>query len=59
MYSVISTNKNSSYMYNISSSDKNYLTKEECEEKFKEEMIKEINYYLKNHKDKFEVKNNE
>lgn len=59
MYSVIITNKDDIYMYNISSSDRNYLTKEECEEEFKEEMIKEINYYLKNYKDKFEVKNNE
>ncbi len=42
MYSVITTNKDNSYMYSISSSDRNYLTKEECEEKFKEEMIKEI-----------------
>lgn len=59
LYSVIETNKDRSYMYDISSSDRNYLTREECEEKFKEEMIKEINYYLKNYKDKFEVKNNE
>lgn len=59
LYSVIVTNKDRSYMYDISSSDRNYLTKEECEEKFKKEMIKEINYYLKNYKDKFEVKNNE
>lgn len=56
LYSVIVTNKDRSYMYDISSSDRNYLTKEECEEKFKKEMIKEIDYYLKNHKDKFEVK---
>jgi len=41
-------------MYNISSNDKHFLTKEECENAFKEEMIKEINYYLKNYKDKFE-----
>ncbi len=54
LYSVIETNKNSTYMYNISPNDKHFLTKEECENAFKEEMIKEINYYLKNYKDKFE-----
>lgn len=54
LYSVIETNKNHSYMYDISSSDRNFLTKEECEQKFKETMIKEINYYLNNYKDKFE-----
>jgi hypothetical protein len=54
LYSVIETNKNSTYMYSISSNDKHFLTKEECENAFKEEMIKEINYYLKNYKDKFE-----
>ena len=54
LYSVIETTKEHSYMHNISSSDRNYLTKEEAEEKFKEEMIKEINYYLKHYKDKFE-----
>lgn len=59
LYSVITTNQNSSYMYNISNNDRNYLTKQECEEAFKKAMIKEINYYLANYKDKFEVKNNE
>lgn len=59
LYSVIETNRSGSYMYEISSSDRNYLTREECEQKFKEEMIKEINYYLKKYKDEFEVKNNE
>lgn len=54
LYSVITTNKDNSYMYAISNSYQNYLTKEECEEAFKKEMIKEINYYLKYYKDKFE-----
>lgn len=58
LYSVITTNKDDTYMYNISSSDRNYLTREECEQKFKEEMINEINYYLKNYKDKFEERSN-
>lgn len=53
LYSVIITNKTSSYMYDISNSNVNFLSKEECENKFKEEMIKEINYYLKNYKEKF------
>ncbi len=53
LYSIITTNKTSSYMYNISNSNSNFLSKEECENKFKEEMIKEINYYLKNYKEKF------
>lgn len=53
LYSVIETNSNCSYMYDISNSDRNYLSKEECENKFKEEMIKQINYYLKEEKDKF------
>lgn len=54
LYSVIETNINKSYMYNISNSDNHYLSKEEAEEEFKKEMIKRINYYLKNYKDKFE-----
>lgn len=53
LYSVIITDKTSSYMYDVSNSDRNFLSKEECENKFKEEMIKEINYYLKNYKEKF------
>ena len=54
LYSVITTNKNSTYMYGISNDNKNYLTKQECEEVFKKAMIKEINYYLENYKDKFD-----
>lgn len=54
LYSVITTNKNSTYMYDISNNDKNYLTKQECEEALKKAMIKEINYYLENYKDKFD-----
>ena len=41
-------------MYNISNENDYYLSKEEAETQFKEKMIKEINYYLKNYKDKFE-----
>ena len=41
-------------MYNISNKNNNYLSKEEAEEELKKEMIKRINYYLKNYKDKFE-----
>lgn len=59
LYNVIITNKSNTYMCEISNNDKNYLTKQECEEAFKKAMIKEINYYLANYKDKFEVKNNE
>lgn len=53
LYSVITTNTNSTYMYDISNNDKAYLTKQECEEALKKAMIKEINYYLENYKDKF------
>lgn len=54
LYSVIETNIDRSCMYNISNKNNNYLSKEEAEEEFKKEMIKRINYYLKNYKDKFE-----
>ena len=53
LYSVITTNQNDTYMHNISNNDKAYLTKQECEEAFKKAMIKEINYYLEDYKDKF------
>ena len=53
LYNVITTNKSNTYMYEISNNDKHYLTKQECEEAFKKAMIKEINYYLANYKDKF------
>ena len=42
-------------MYNISDKNNHYLSKEEAETQFKEKMIKEINYYLENYKDKFEM----
>lgn len=54
LYSVIETNIDRSYMYDISNNDNNYLSKEEAEEGFKKEMIKRINYYLKKYKDEFE-----
>lgn len=54
LYSVIETTKDSTNMYDINSNNDNFLTKEEAEAQFKEKMIKEINYYLKNYKDEFE-----
>lgn len=55
LYSVIETTKDRTNMYNISNENNHYLSKEEAEAQFKEKMIKEINYYLKNYKDKFEM----
>lgn len=54
IYSVIETNEHNTSLYNISDENENYLVKEEAEERLKEKMIKSINYYLKNYKDKFE-----
>ena len=55
LYSVIETTKDRTNMYNISNENNYYLSKEEAEAQFKEKMIKEINYYLENYKDKFEM----
>ena len=55
LYSVIETTKDRTNMYNISNENNCYLSKEEAEVQFKEKMIKEINCYLKNYKDKFEM----
>lgn len=55
LYSVIETTKDRTNMYDIKSNSNNFLTKEEAETQFKEKMIKEINYYLKNYKDEFEM----
>lgn len=53
LYYVIITDRDRTYMHNISNSDRNYLTKQECEEAFKKAMIEEINCYLANYKDEF------
>ena len=54
VYSVIETGKDSSYMYDITNKDDNFLNKEEAETRLKEKLLKSIQYYLKNYKDKFE-----
>lgn len=54
VYSVITTNDDSSYMYDITNKDNNFLDKDEAENYLKEKMKKYINEYLKNYKDKFE-----
>lgn len=59
LYSVIETGREYTNFYNIKSSDECFLNKEEAEIQFKEKMIKEINYYLKNYKDKFKEESNE